>query len=333
MMRAAAVGVLVVGLALLFAVGGGPMGSLAQAQAPTTVVFAASGTWYGQVPIFVAIDKGFFKSRHVEVDYRSIIASADRLTAVTSGAAGFSNLGRLAVISVMAQGNKAFYYTTNVDDSPGNEGCWARPGINSITDLKGRKVAANTSAQVTLSNLLADHGMTLRDIQYVNLSPTDMALALKNANVDAVCVWRPPLDQVRAAVPDGKLLGLDSDTNYYKKFKTMSSPDIMIINRQLADGHPDVAKAIMAASMQGADYTNQHPDETARTVAHYFKQPPDQVLSGITSFKYFGTVGAAEHMRLQSQQMQFLARWMNEQKFISSVPYTWEWAKPGLVTP
>ena len=47
-----------------------------------------------------------------------------------------------------------------MDDSPGNEGCWARPGFASFKELKGKKVAANTSAQITMNGLLENAGMT-----------------------------------------------------------------------------------------------------------------------------------------------------------------------------
>ncbi len=60
---------------------------------------AGSTTWWGQIPIMVAIDKGFFKDAGLDVTLRPIIASSDRMAAVASGSVVFSNLGRIAVIS------------------------------------------------------------------------------------------------------------------------------------------------------------------------------------------------------------------------------------------
>src|SRR3984893_260963 len=82
---------------------------------------ALSNGWWGHVPIMVAVDKGFFKDLGIDVEVKTIASSADRVRAVTSGAAAFSNLGRIAVISEMANDNKTFYFFANVDDSPGNE--------------------------------------------------------------------------------------------------------------------------------------------------------------------------------------------------------------------
>ena len=95
-----------------------------------------------------------------------ILNSGDRLASVDAGSSAFSNLGRSSVIPAMARGDTNFYYFANIDDSPGIEGCWARPGFASIKDLRGKKVAANTSAEITLSGLLATQGMTEKDVDY-----------------------------------------------------------------------------------------------------------------------------------------------------------------------
>jgi ABC-type nitrate/sulfonate/bicarbonate transport system substrate-binding protein len=132
-----------------------------------TLGFAGSVTWFGQVPIMVAIDKGFFKEQGVDIEYQVILNSSDRLASVDAGSSAFSNLGRSSVIPAMARGDTSFFYFANVDDSPGIEGCWARPGIASIKDLRGKKVAANTSAEITLSGLLDTQNMSEKDIDYL----------------------------------------------------------------------------------------------------------------------------------------------------------------------
>ena len=219
----------------------------------------------------VAVDKGFFKELGIDVEVKAIASSADRIRAVTSGSVAFSNLGRIAVISEMANDNKTFYFFANVDDSPGNEGCWARPGFASFKDLKGKKVAANTSAQITMNGLLENEGMAEKDVQFVNLPGGEMAGAIARGDVDAACVWEPLFTNVKNAAPGGKLLGTDMDTPNFKKFGTMASPDIMIISRKLVDEKPALAGNLRVAIFKGVKYSNENPDDTAKTVAHYFR--------------------------------------------------------------
>lgn len=292
---------------------------------------AASNTWWGQIPIMVAIDKGFFKDQGIDTELKNIPASGDRVAALTAGSVAFSNLGRIAAITEMARGNSSFYFFANIDDSPGNEGCWARPGFDSFKSLRGKKVAANTSAQITMNGLLANEGMTEKDIQFVNLPGSEMAGALAKGDVDAACVWEPLLSAVKAGTPGGKLLGTDADTPNFRKFGTMASPDVMILSRKLVNEQPALAQKLVTAIFQGVAYTNTHPQETADLVAHYFHKTPDEVLAAMKTFKYFGEADWQQHMALHAGQMQYLAQWLYDNGKIPSLPDTAKWEDVSFV--
>ena len=302
-------------------------GARAPARAQNLKLDAAlSNSWWGHVPIMLAVDKGYFKELGLDVEVKHVASSADRIRAVTSGAVAFSNLGRIAVISEMANDNKTFYFFANVDDSPGNEGCWARTGFASFKDLKGKKVAANTSAQITMNGLLENEGMAEKDVQFVNLPGGEMAGAIARGDVDAACVWEPLFTNVKNAAPGGKLLGTDMDTPNFKKFGTMASPDIMIISRKLVDENPEAAKKLATAIFKGVKYTNENPEDTAKTVAHYFRQDPAVVLAAMKQFKYFGADNWQNHMKLHTGQMESLSRWLADNGKIAKMPdvKTWE---------
>lgn len=303
----------------------------ARAQALTRLDLAASNTWWGQVPLMVAIEKGFFRDQGIETELKHIPASGDRIAALTAGSVAFSNLGRVAVINEMARDNKSFYYFANIDDSPGNEGCWARPGFNAFKDLRGKKVAANTSAQVTMNGLLANEGMTEKDIQFVNLPGPEMAVALAKGDVDAACVWEPLFSNIKKAVPDGKLLGLDSDTPNFKQFGTMASPDIMIISRKLVDENPALAGKLVAAIFKGVEFTNANPKESAALAAKYFRKTEEEVAAGMASFKYFGAINWQQHMKLHSGQMAYLAKWMFDNGKIPALPDVSKWENTSFI--
>ena len=312
------------------AIGAGLTGR-ARAPSLTRLDLAASNTWWGQVPLMVAIEKGFFRDQGIETELKHIPASSDRIAALSAGSVAFSNLGRVAVINEMARDNRSFYFFANIDDSPGNEGCWARPGITSFKDLRGKKVAANTSARVTMNGLLANAGMTEKDIQFVNLPGPEMAVALAKGDVDAACVWEPLFSNVRKATPDGKLLGLDSDTPNFRQFGTMASPDIMIISRKLVDENPALAGKLVTAIFKGVEFTNANPKEAAELAAKYFRKPADEVAAGIASFKYFGATNWQDHMKLHTGQMEYLAKWMFDNAQIPAMPDVKKWENASFI--
>ncbi len=167
--------------------------SLADAQAPTKLDHGASTTWFGHVPLMVAIDRGYFKEAGLDVELRPIVKSSDRMLALTQGGIQWTNTGVLSVIVEMAKGNDSFYWFANVDDSPGAEGLVVQPGINSIKDLKGRKIAVtlNSGAEITLYYLLKEAGLALGDVRVVPMASNEMVAAFANKNIDAYCVWEP----------------------------------------------------------------------------------------------------------------------------------------------
>ncbi|SFI50310.1 ABC-type nitrate/sulfonate/bicarbonate transport system, substrate-binding protein [Bosea sp. OK403] len=304
---------------------------VANAQTLPRLNFAGSVTWIGQVPILVAIEKGFFREQGLDVQVQVIVNSADRIRAIAAGDAAFSNLGRVSVISEMARGNEAFSIFANVDDSPGQEGCWARPGIASVKDLKGKPVAANSSAEITLMGLLSESGMTLQDTDYRSLPGTEMAAALSHGDVQAACVWQPLLDRLKQAVPEGKLLGTDKDTAIYRDFGTMAAGDIVIISRKLAREDPATAKRIAAGVLKGADFTIANPGEAGAAVASYFRQTPEQVTAAIKGFQFFGSAGWPEHMRRHQAQIKYLTKLLHGAGKIPAAPDTDLWVDTSFV--
>lgn len=307
-------------------------GTLAIADEPTELKFGGSATWLGQVPIMVAIDNGYFEEEGIKVEFVPIGSSYDRLSALTSGSIDFSNLGRVAVISEMARGNDAFYNVANVDDSPGNEGCWARPGVESIADMRGRKVAANSSAEITMTLLLATEDMTQSDVELFNIGGTEMAPALARGDVDVACIWQPLLDGLKAAVPDGKLIGTDKDTSFYNEFGTMASPDIVIMSRELVNDSPEIANKVIKALFKGADFANNNPEEAAQVVSHYFNKDAADLVDSIDEFMYFGGSDWEAHMELHIGQMQALATLLYDLGKIGAKPDVTEWTNTSFIT-
>ncbi len=292
----------------------------AQGTPPTKLDFAGSVTWIGMVPIMIAVEKGFYKEVGLDVTYRVVLNSSDRIRALTAGDVAFSNVGSVAAISELSRGNNSFYITGNVDDSPGNEGCWARPAFKSMADLKGKTVASNASAEITMHGVLAANGMSVKDIKFVSLSPNEFAGALSKGDIDAACVWEPLLTGLKKAVPEGHLVGMDTDTATFKKYGTMSAPDILIMSKTLIDQHPAQAAKLMIATFKGADYATTNPEDTATVLAPIFRRERDDVLAGIKGFKFFGRKGWAEHMKLYSGQLQELSSWLSENKKIDRAP-------------
>jgi len=307
--------------------------SLADAQAPTKLDHGASTTWFGHVPLMVAIDRGYFKDVGLDVELKPIVKSSDRMLALTQGGIQWTNTGVLSVIVEMAKGNDSFYWFANVDDSPGAEGLVVQPGINGIKDLKGKKIAVTlaSGAEITLYYLLKEAGLALGDVRVVPMAANEMVAAFANKNIDAYCVWEPAFSDGQKAVPGSKVLATDKDTPIYRKFKTASAPDVVVIRKDLVDKHPETAKKLIAAYFKGVKLTKENPREAAVSADKWFKRGADWVEAGIRKFAYFDASQQREHVDELLGDIEMVIGWAHDTKNIETKPDPRKWLRRDLV--
>ncbi|MBO8126485.1 MAG: ABC transporter substrate-binding protein [Firmicutes bacterium] len=250
-------------------------------------VYIVGSTWYGHAPAWVAIEKGWFTEAGFDAEYKFVANSTDRLNAVSSGSALFASMGEIAMITPMTQGNRNFYWVGSQDMAPGFEGIVARDYIKSIADLKGKKVAVQfaSSVDLTLYLLAKEHGLdSYRDIRLINMSYGEMYAALASGNIDAAAIWEPTLSKL-LELPGTHLLGKDTDTIIYKKFKSMTGPDVLVINRKFVDQSPERARKFLEAYFRGVEFVRDHPEEAAKLCQKYIPdQSVEKIAKGLKGF-------------------------------------------------
>jgi len=271
-------------------------------QAALSPVVAVGSQWYGHVPVWAGIEQGIFAQHGFQVEWRFIGKSMDRLNAISSGEAQFASLGEIAMLSAMAQGNQRFYWVGNQDIAPGFEGLVARPGIEEFADLRGKRIGFpfGSSVELTCRMLLPQHGLDPdRDVRLVNLEVGDVPAVFRAGNVDAALIWEPGFSQL-AAVEGATVLGMDTDTEVYQRFGTMTGPDVLILSRTWTDEDPARARRFLGAYFAALAWVEDHPDATAELVhERYIQQDLDLIRSNLKKFVW---QTAADHRRVMSDQ-------------------------------
>jgi NitT/TauT family transport system substrate-binding protein len=167
--------------------------------------------WPGWVAWEVAIQKGFFKEAGVDVEFTwfeygpSMEAfSAGKIDAVT-----ITN-GDALVTGASGRPSTAIVLT---DYSNGNDMIVGKPGINSLKDLKGKKVGLelNFVEHLLLLKGLEMNGMKEADVELVNFPTNETPQALSSGGVDAVGAWYPVSGQALKQVPGSKPLFTSAD--------------------------------------------------------------------------------------------------------------------------
>ena len=301
---------------------------------PTSLPHAASTTWWGHVPLMVAIEKDMFKEVGLSVELQPIVASSDRMLAITSGSVQWTNTGSASAIGEMAKNNDSFYWIGNIDDSPGNDGLVVQPGINDYAGLKGKKVAVNlnSDAEIILYQLLEANGLKASDIEIVPMKANDMVAAFTNKSIDAYDVWEPAFSDGLKAVPGAKVLGNEKDTPIFKKNGTQVAPDVVVLRRELVDKYPETTRKLLGAYFKGVDLVKNSPDEAAGIVAEkYFKKSKEETLAGLKTFSFFGASEQADRAKRLLGTFNDVIDWQYTNKRIDNKPDPARWMRAEVV--
>lgn len=167
--------------------------------------------WPGWVAWEVAIEKGMFEEAGVEVEFEwfDYVASMDAFAAGQLDAVSMTNGDTLVTGST---GAKSVMIIIN-DYSNGNDMVVAAPGIESIKDLKGKKVGVEIGfvGHLLLLNALEKSGMTEADVELVNVPTNETPQVLASGDVDAIVAWQPSSGQALSLVPGSKKIYSSAD--------------------------------------------------------------------------------------------------------------------------
>ncbi len=251
-------------------------------------------TWVGYGPLYLARDLGYFQEEGVDVKLTTVEEKSLQMAAVTSGkVAGAA--GTVDEFLLYMKPTTCLRYVLALDESSGGDGILARSDVQSIADLKGKKVAFNEGSvsQFWLNVILKENGMSQDDIEMVNMTADDAAAAFMAGRVDVAVTWEPHLTEVRKS-NQGHVL-IDSS-----KIPGVIT-DVIAVSCDTAEQRADEIKALVRGWNRAVEYWKEHPGEAnaimAKGVGGWLADPADFAESekGVTFFDeatnkaYFGT--------------------------------------------
>jgi len=300
-------------------------------QDPDKVVYGGSA-WYGHAPVWVGIERGIFKEHGFDVVDKSFGSSSDRLAALEAGNATFASLGEVAMLGAMAAERRGFYWIANQNIAPGNEGL-VGIGVERIEDLKGKKVALQelTSIHLTIALLLKEHGLSLSDIEVLNGNNATLVEMLRNGDAVAAGMWEPHFAAMRK-LPGAKVLGTDKDTSIYKKFKTMSGPDVICCDRKWFDADPARAKRLFRAYFEAVEWCRDNPKELIDIVVRKTGKERTEVQAAMANFTWLGW--SAQKVNMSDKRMfgqaEVAGELLVEMGAIEKVPAFRDWTQADI---
>ena len=209
-----------------------------------------------------------------ETEVKMFDAGRDINAALMSGSIDFGNFGVVPTTVGLSSGNdfKVIWIACLIRQSEClivREGS----GIETVADLKGRKVAATTasSGHYGLICSLEDAGLTIDDIELVDMNPTATYAAWERGDIDATYTWNPTA--LRLTENGGKMIMSGAE------LAKTGHPTINfhVVRREFAEKNPEQVKAYIRAVAKGTALYRNNEAEALKLMAPYLDMTEDQV--------------------------------------------------------
>lgn len=252
----------VVSLALVAGACGGSSSSSSSGASSSSgsAIRLGFSAWPGWFPWQVAEEKGLFAKHGVNVKLTYFESYTDSLNALASGNLDANSQTLNDTVSSVAGGAKQTIVLTN-DNSTGNDQIIVGPGINSLADLKGKKVGAEqgTVDHYLLLLALKKAGLSATEVDFQPLETGAAAAAFASGRLDAVGAFAPFTTQALAR-SGAKAIATSADF-------PGAIPDHLVFSRDLVANRPDDVQKLIDTWFDALSFIKANPAEATAIMA------------------------------------------------------------------
>lgn len=222
----------------------------------------------GYLPLTILEDKGWLEEALKEAGYDGVTVT---FTEFESGppenesfAAGQQDVGVMgnvpSISGVAAGQDRTFIGISTNGEKTQAVLVPADSDIKSVADLKGKKVGlvVGSISQNLLDTLLKQEGLSINDVELVNLATAEQSEALATGQIDAVTTWQPTISQLQN---DGIAEVLADGTGVFLGENTIFSCDSYL------EENPEIVKIFLQQYARAAQELTDNLDQYAEEYA------------------------------------------------------------------
>ena len=218
---------------------------------------------------YIAQEQGFFKNNGLDVtikDYESGKAAADALIdgeADICTSAGFvfvSNSFDYADLRVL--GTVA---TVEVKELVARKD----KGVTTINDLIGKKIGVTkkSGGEFLLGVFLVFNGLSQKDVELVDLKPSEIVKAISKGDIDAAFTWDPYVYNIKKELGENAISWPGGKDFYF----------VLLTKQDWIESNPATAKRFIKSLLQAEDYIKDNPKGSKEFVRKRFGYESDYV--------------------------------------------------------
>lgn len=289
-----------------------PSSTTAGGEAAGEAITIGYSNWSGWWPWAIAEEEKLFEKNGVNVELKWFDGYVESMEAFAAGQLDGNAQTLNDTISFAGNAVNGQVVVLVNDNSEGNDKIIVDQSINSVADLKGKKVAVEEGVvdDFLLSLALEREGMKRSDVEIVPLETGKAAAAFVAGQVDAV-----------GAFPPYWLTALEREGS--KELITSKDfpgaiPDLLVVSETLIEENPEAVQGLVDTWFDVLDYMKKNPEKADSIMAkragvstEEFKNFKDgtRIFTLEENLEAFTDGESMKHMPFAAQQMaEFLVK-------------------------
>ncbi|MGM9926901.1 MAG: ABC transporter substrate-binding protein [Bacillus sp. (in: firmicutes)] len=244
---------------------------------PLKLGFSALPSWYLW---HLVEEKGFFEKNGVEVELVYFPVYADSLSALNTGEIDGNSQALIDTIAPLENGIplKPVFIT---DNSNGGDGLVATKDIQTVADLKGKKVGTEigTIEHFFMLTALEQAGLSEKDVEFTNMAVQDAGTTFIAGNLDAAGLWEPFLSKAETEGEGHKLITS-------AEFPGLIA-DLFVVREEIAEEREEDIQNITAAWFEAVEYFKGNEEESLQIIADAAGITVEELAVGMEGFDLF----------------------------------------------
>ncbi len=243
-----------------------PSSSEEKALYPGTLTIGTV-VWPGYIALYIARDKGYFREAGLNVELKSYAALSELSQDYAAGKMqGRANLNLDAVIEKLKGLDHQIVLA--IDYSNGADGIAARSDIQTLADVKGKRIGLepNTLEEFFMAWALEQNGSSLKDSIVVAADPEKAPQLLKAGEVDVAVTYEPFLSQLLA------------DGQFHTIYSSSDAPgliaDLLTFRTEFIQAYPETVEAFIRAYFRALRFWKEHPEEALAILSKELNDTP-----------------------------------------------------------